>query len=86
MTDDEILEITSTGSVNLSILDMAVKAIKGISNPKLLLDLNYLRIQMNEMIKHYKNFPEEIEDISSFEVWKENTTKIYNKIINTSFG
>jgi len=86
LTADEILEITSTGSVKLTILDMTVKAIKGINKPKLLLDLNYLRIQMNEMIKHYRNFPEEIEDISSFEVWKENTTKIYNKIINTSFG
>jgi geranylgeranyl reductase family protein len=86
LSGDEILEISSTGSIKLSIFDMAAKAIKGITKPKLLLDLNYLRIQMNEMKSHYMNFPKEIEDISSFDVWKENTTKIYNKIINTSFG
>ena len=86
LTGDEILEISSTGSVKLSILDMAVKAIKGMTNPKLLLDLNYLRLNMNDIMRHYKNFPEDAEDLSKFEVWKENTTKIYNKIINSSFG
>ena len=86
LTGDEILEISSTGSIKLSIFDMAAKAIKGISNPKLLLDLNYLRIQMNDMIKHYKDFPKNIEDFSLFETWKETTTKIYNKVKNSSYG
>ncbi|MFX0211774.1 MAG: tryptophan 7-halogenase, partial [Candidatus Hodarchaeota archaeon] len=86
LTGDEILEISSTGNVKLSLFDMAAKAIKGISNPKLLLDLNYLRIQMNETRKHYKRFPEYIEDFNVFKTWKENIVKIYNKILNTSFG
>jgi digeranylgeranylglycerophospholipid reductase len=79
----EILEIASTGSFNLSLLDMVNKAIKGIENPKLLLDLNYLRIRMNEIQKHYKRFPQNIEE---FEVWKNKTMKIYEKTNRMSYG
>ena len=61
---------------------MALKAIKGIQNPNLLLDLNFLRINMNEISKHYKDFP---KNIDKFDSWKENTNKIYNKIKSTSF-
>ena len=86
LSGDEILEISSTGGIKLSIIDMVGKAIKGITNPKLLLDLNYLRINMNKISEHYKDFPEDLEDINEFEVWKEETNKIYNKIKNTSFG
>jgi geranylgeranyl reductase family protein len=85
LSGDEILEISSTGGIKLSIIDMVGKAIKGITNPKLLLDLNYLRINMNKILEHYKDFPENIEDINEFEAWKEETNKIYNKIKNTSF-
>jgi digeranylgeranylglycerophospholipid reductase len=41
----EILEIASTGKIELSLLDLASKAIKGISKPKLLLDLNHKTLQ-----------------------------------------
>ena len=74
---EEILEISSTGGLNLSIVDMAVKAFKGISNPNLLLDLNYLRIKMNAISKLYKNFPLNLDE---FQDWKENVIEIYNKI------
>ncbi|MFW9818002.1 MAG: geranylgeranyl reductase family protein [Candidatus Thorarchaeota archaeon] len=74
---EEILEISSTGGLNLSLIDMAVKAFKGISNPNLLLDLNYLRIKMNEISKLYKNFPQNLE---AFPDWKEKVIEIYNKI------
>ncbi|MFX0021702.1 MAG: geranylgeranyl reductase family protein [Candidatus Hermodarchaeota archaeon] len=74
---EEILEISSTGGLNLSIVDMAVKAIKGISNPNLLLDLNYLRIKMNEISKLYKNFP---QNLGGFPDWKEKVIETYNKI------
>ena len=77
LTSGEILEIASTGSMTLSLLDMAKKAIQGISNPKLLLDLNYLRIRMNEISKHYKKFPRNIID---FAEWKNTTIQIYDKI------
>ncbi|MFX1470462.1 MAG: geranylgeranyl reductase family protein [Promethearchaeota archaeon] len=73
----EILEISSTGSLDLSLVNMAVKAFKGISRPNLLLDLNYLRIKMKEISKLYKNFPENIDTFSS---WKEKVIEIYNKI------
>jgi hypothetical protein len=62
---------------------MVTKAIKGISNLKLLGDLNYLRIKMNEIIKHYKKFP---GNYDQFEVWKNKTIQIYEKIENTTYG
>jgi len=83
LTGEEILQVTSTGSLNLSLLEMATKAIKGIANPKLMLDLNYLRIRMNEIIKHYKNFPKNCED---FEVWKNKTIEIYDKVEKVTYG
>ncbi len=83
LSGNEILEIASTGSFNLSLLDMVNKAIKGIGNPKLLLDLNYLRIKMNEIQKHYKRFPQNIEE---FEVWKDKTMEIYDKTNKVSYG
>ncbi|MFX0040502.1 MAG: geranylgeranyl reductase family protein [Promethearchaeota archaeon] len=73
----EILEISSTGSLNLSLVDMAVKAFKGISRPNLLLDLNFLRIKMKEMSKFYRSFPDKLE---YFYEWKENVIEIYDKI------
>ncbi|HEY0089488.1 MAG TPA: NAD(P)/FAD-dependent oxidoreductase [Candidatus Lokiarchaeia archaeon] len=86
LTGNEILEISSKGNLNLSLIDMAAKAFKGIANPKLLLDLNYLRIKMNEISEHYKKFPKNIDNVQEFVAWKDNTEKIYNKIKNTTFG
>lgn len=77
LTGDEILEISSTGELNLSLVNMAVKAFKGISRPNLLLDLNYLRIRMKEISKLYKSFPEKLEYFSG---WKANVIGIYDKI------
>ncbi len=77
LTGEEILEISSSGEFNLSLVDMAVKAFKGISNPNLLLDLNYLRIRMNEISKLYKNFP---KNLNQFSNWKEKVIEIYDKI------
>ncbi|MFX0004853.1 MAG: geranylgeranyl reductase family protein, partial [Candidatus Hermodarchaeota archaeon] len=77
LSGEEILEISSTGGLNLSFVDMAVKAFKGISRPNLLLDLNFLRIQMKEISKLYKNFPIRLEQ---FPEWKEKVCQIYGKI------
>lgn len=77
LTGSEILEIASTGGLNLSLFDMATKAFKGISRPNLLLDLNYLRIRMNEIAKLYKNFP---STVNEFPEWKASVKKIYEKV------
>jgi digeranylgeranylglycerophospholipid reductase len=77
LTGEEILEISSSGDLDLSLLDMAVKAFKGISKPNLLLDLNYLRIRMKEVSKLYKKFP---KDISMFEAWKSSVIQVYDKV------
>lgn len=79
LTASEILEIAETGDLSLSLWDMAFKAFKGISRPDLLLDLNYLRIHMNEIIKLYRNFPEEM-NMQQFESWKLKINEEYEKI------
>lgn len=77
LTGEDILKISSTGDLNLSILDMAVKAFKGISKPNLLLDLNYLRLRMREISKLYKKFP---RDITMFDEWKLQIIQVYDKV------
>jgi len=77
LSGEEILEISSTGALNLPLINMVVKAFKGISRPNLLLDLNYLRIRMKEISKLYKSFPEKIDYFSD---WKEKVIEIYDKI------
>ena len=80
LSGEEILEISSTGRMDLSLLNMVTKAFKGLSKPNLLLDLNFLRIRMNEISKLYKNFP---NDIVKFEEWKSRVTQVYDKIRRT---
>ena len=77
LSGEEILEISSTGEFELPLLNMVTKAFKGISKPNLLLDLNYLRIRMNEISKLYKNFP---TNIANFEEWKKRAIQVYDKI------
>jgi len=80
LNGEEILEISSTGRIDLSLLNMVTKAFKGLSKPHLLLDLNFLRIRMNEISKLYKNFPSEV---LKFEEWKSRVTQVYDKIKKT---
>jgi geranylgeranyl reductase family protein len=76
LSSEEILEISSTGEFELPVISLVTKALKGISKPNLLLDLNYLRIRMNEISKLYKNFPVKIEN---FEEWKMRVIQVYDK-------
>ncbi len=77
LTASEILQIAETGDLTLSLIDMAFKAFKGIMRPDLLLDLNYLRLRMNEISKRYRNFP---KISTNFDEWKTKVEEIYNKI------
>jgi geranylgeranyl reductase family protein len=79
LTASEILEIAESGDLSLSLWDIAFKAFKGISRPDLLLDLNYLRIHMNEIIKLYRNFPK-VYNAQKFEGWKRKVREEYDKI------
>jgi len=83
LSSEEILSIASKGRIDLGIFDMVGKFIKGISDPKLLLDLNFLRLNMNKITEHYKKFPKEIE---RFEAWKEKTIQIYDLIKQMTYG
>jgi geranylgeranyl reductase family protein len=77
LSGQEILEISSKGGLNLSLVNMAIKAFRGISRPNLLLDLNYLRLRMNEISRLYKSFP---ENITKFPEWKQRVIGIYDRI------
>lgn len=77
LSGTEILEIASTGRLHLTFIDMASKVLKGFSRPNLLLDLNYLRIRMEEISKLYKNFP---RNIDKFEEWQNSVILVHNKI------
>jgi len=77
LSGEEILEISSTGGLNMPLINIVTKAFKGISRPNLLLDLNYLRIRMNEISNLYKNFP---QNLDMFQDWKEKVLEVYNKI------
>ncbi|MBN1217223.1 MAG: geranylgeranyl reductase family protein [Candidatus Lokiarchaeota archaeon] len=77
LTASEILQIAETGGITLSLWDMAFKAFKGISRPKLLLDLNYLRLRMNDIYILYENFP---RSYNQFEDWKKEVKNVYDKI------
>ena len=77
LSGEEILQISSKGGLNLSLVNMAIKAFKGISRPNLMLDLNYLRLRMNEISRLYKSFP---ENIAGFPEWKEKVVGIYDRI------
>lgn len=83
LTSREILEISSKGSIKLGLFDLVNKAFKGLANPKLLLDLNYLRIKMNEIQDLYHNFP---RSMLQFRSWKEQVIQIYDKIKQFSYG
>lgn len=77
LSGTDILQIAETGSLKLSLFDMAAKAIRGITKPGLLLDLNFLRIHMGNISKHYQKFPKEMK---GFEQWKEKTLEFYKKM------
>ena len=77
LNGEEILALSSEGGLNLSLVSMVKKAFKGISRPNLLLDLNYLRLKMNEISRLYKSFP---ETAANFPEWKERVIGIYDRI------
>jgi geranylgeranyl reductase family protein len=77
LNGEEILALSSEGGLNLSLVSMVKKAFKGISRPNLLLDLNYLRLKMNEISRLYKSFP---ETVANFPEWKERVIGIYDRI------
>jgi hypothetical protein len=83
LTASEILQIAETGDLTLSLIDMAFKAFKGIMRPDLLLDLNYLRLRMNEISKVYRNFP---KTSTNFDQWKIKVEEIYDKIQKMIIG
>ena len=76
---EEVLYIAKTGNIKPTLGKMALKAFRGFSRPGFLLNLNYLRIHMNQVITLYRNFPGS-NDIEEFESWKQKVGEQYKKI------
>ncbi|MFW9970673.1 MAG: geranylgeranyl reductase family protein [Candidatus Odinarchaeota archaeon] len=75
--ENELTQMYYGKMISPSIKQLILKLIKGISNPRLLLKLNYLLKQMKKINKHYLQYP---QDISGFEVWREIENHMFNKI------
>ena len=56
---------------------MMLKLFKGISNPRLLLRLNYLLTQIKRFRKHYLNYPQDIQD---FQNWRKIEDEMFNNV------
>lgn len=78
LSGPEILAIAKTGAFRLSLRAAATRFARGISRPRFLWRLNYLRRRMNKIVTLYRNFPVTY-DQEKFEAWKLNVKKEYEK-------
>ncbi|MBA7567859.1 hypothetical protein ES708_09577 [subsurface metagenome] len=77
ITGEEISKMTSFGETKLQFSSIISKMIRGISRPKILLDLIYLMGQMKKIKSHYMNYPQSPQNLAQ---WIDLTQKIYEKI------
>ena len=77
MSDDDITQMYYSKSLSPSIKEMMLKLFKGISNPRLLLRLNYLLTQIKRFRKHYLNYPQDIQD---FQNWRKIEDEMFNNV------
>jgi len=79
VTGEEISRITTKGEISLSLPELLGKLLRGLSKPKLLLDLNYLRNRMGEIKVLYRNYP---RSPSYLGLWVEQLEKINIQVRN----
>ncbi|MHA1734683.1 MAG: NAD(P)/FAD-dependent oxidoreductase [Promethearchaeota archaeon] len=77
LTGPEILEVASTGGVNLGVLDLLGKAIKGIAKPDLLLDLAYVNGKMKEAKRLFTSYPESPTGLAA---WKRRVDRLFRNV------
>ena len=76
VSEDELLEISSTGDLKMSIANKIISALKFISKPSLLLKLKTLATLMDKVKKHYYEYPEDPKDLAK---WELKLKKIYDE-------
>ncbi|MBN2155642.1 MAG: NAD(P)/FAD-dependent oxidoreductase [Candidatus Lokiarchaeota archaeon] len=77
ITSEEIIGITATGELPLPIGAIIGKVIRGLSNPSILMDLYYLRNQMQEIKAVYRRYPSSPAFLSN---WVQNVRQIYTNV------
>ena len=68
VSEDELLEISSTGDLRATIMNKIISAIKFLSKPSLLLKLKTLASLMDKVKKHYYSYPEDPKDLAKWEL------------------
>ncbi|MFX1496879.1 MAG: NAD(P)/FAD-dependent oxidoreductase [Promethearchaeota archaeon] len=85
LTNIDIGKLWLNGELDLNFKSSFQKLFKGISRPRLLLDLKSMQKYMNKVINLYKKYP---NNSDQFEGWRVQETslfdKIYSKFIRTS--
>ncbi len=76
ISDVELLEISTTGNLRVSIAEKIISALKFVSRPSLLLKLKSLADYMNKVKKHYYRYPENPRFLPK---WEKELLKIYNE-------
>ncbi|MHA1278906.1 MAG: NAD(P)/FAD-dependent oxidoreductase [Candidatus Helarchaeota archaeon] len=76
LSNKDIMDIASGREVRPGLLDMVGRAIRGLAQPELLLNLYFVNNQVNQMKKLYRTYP----DRPDFERWKASVLKLYKKI------
>jgi digeranylgeranylglycerophospholipid reductase len=77
ISGSEISGITATGELALPIEAIIRKIIRGISQPTILLDLNYLRKRMLEIKALYQRYPSSPSNLKN---WVNNVEDIYTRV------
>ncbi len=87
LTDIDISKLWFHGELDLNFKATIKKIIKGITRPRLLLELKSLMKYMNNVIDLYKHYPNSVD---SFKDWREKETslfeEIYSKFIRTNLS
>jgi digeranylgeranylglycerophospholipid reductase len=76
LSNQDIMNIASGKMVRPGIVDMIGRAIRGLSQPELLLNLYFINNQINEMKTLYRAYP----DRPDFDRWKTSVLKKYKKV------
>ncbi|NVM36926.1 MAG: hypothetical protein HWN81_15115, partial [Candidatus Lokiarchaeota archaeon] len=77
LTDTDISKLWFHGELDLNFKAIIKKVIKGITRPRLLLELKSLTKYMNKVINLYKKYP---NSVNSFEKWREQEKSLFEKI------
>jgi hypothetical protein len=77
ISGEEITGITGTGELDVPLIPLLGKIIRGISKPDFLMDLNFIRTKMQEMKHLYNNYP---NSPSYLENWINKVNLLYEKV------